>query len=43
MLAGLIDDDRFENRLALEGFDVFPKPYSAAELLSKVKDVLSRN
>jgi DNA-binding response OmpR family regulator len=43
MLAGLIDDDRLEYRLALEGFAVFPKPYSAAELLAKVKDVLSRS
>jgi len=41
MVAGLIDDDRLEYRLALEGFAVFPKPYSAAELLAKVKDVLS--
>lgn len=41
VVAGLIDDDRLEYRLALEGFAVFPKPYSAAELLSKVKDVLS--
>ncbi|HEY4948881.1 MAG TPA: response regulator [Candidatus Acidoferrales bacterium] len=41
MVAGLIDDDRLEYRLSLESFAVFPKPYSAAELLSKVKDVLS--
>jgi DNA-binding response OmpR family regulator len=41
MLAGIIDDERLEYRLELEGFAVFPKPYSAAELLSKVKDVLS--
>ncbi|HEY4950655.1 MAG TPA: response regulator [Candidatus Acidoferrales bacterium] len=41
MVAGLIDDDPLEYRLALERFAVFPKPYSAAELLSKVKDVLS--
>jgi DNA-binding response OmpR family regulator len=41
MVAGLIDDERLEYRLELEGFEVFPKPYSAAELLSKVKDVLS--
>lgn len=40
MLAGLLDNDRLEYRLALEGFAAFPKPYSAAELLSKVKDVL---
>jgi DNA-binding response OmpR family regulator len=43
MVAGLIDDDRLEYRLALEDFEVFPKPYSAAELLSKVKDVLPHN
>ena len=43
MVAGLIDDDRLEYRLALEGFEVFAKPYSAAELLSKVKDMLSHN
>jgi DNA-binding response OmpR family regulator len=43
MLGGLIDDDRLENRLALEGIEFFPKRYTAAELLSKVKDVLSSN
>jgi DNA-binding response OmpR family regulator len=43
MLTGLMDDDRLEYRLALEGFAVFPKPYSAAELLLKVKDVLPHN
>ena len=42
MVAGLIDDDRLEYRLQIEGFEVFPKPYAATELLSKVKDVLSR-
>jgi len=43
MLGGLIEDDRLENRLALEGIEFFPRRYTAAELLSKVKDVLSRN
>ena len=43
MLTGLMDDDRLEYRLALEGFEFFPRPYSAAELLSKVKDMLSHN
>jgi DNA-binding response OmpR family regulator len=42
MVAGLIDDDRLEYRLELEGFEIFPKPYSAAELLAKVKDMLAR-
>jgi DNA-binding response OmpR family regulator len=42
MVAGIIDDDRLKYRLELEGFEVFPKAYSAAELLAKVKEMLSR-
>ena len=42
MLGGLIDDDRLRNRAELQGFDIFPKPYPAAEFLSKVKEVLSK-
>jgi DNA-binding response OmpR family regulator len=42
MVAGIIDDERLEYRLELEGFEVFPKAYSAAELVAKVKDMLSR-
>ena len=42
MIGGLIDDDRLVNRMALEGFEVFPKPYPAAALLEKVKEVLNR-
>jgi two-component system, OmpR family, response regulator len=41
MVAGVIDDERLEYRLELEGFEVFPKPYGAAELLAKVKDMLA--
>jgi DNA-binding NtrC family response regulator len=41
MLGGLLDDDRLQHRESLQGFEVFPKPYSSAELLQKVKDVLS--
>ena len=41
MVAGLIDDDRLQNRLTLEGFEIFPQPYTADALLQKVKDVLS--
>jgi CheY-like chemotaxis protein len=40
MVAGLIDDDRLEYRLQLEGFEIFPKPYRADALLQKVKEVL---
>jgi two-component system response regulator VanR len=28
MVSGMIDDDRVLNRMALEGFEVFPKPAS---------------
>jgi len=42
MLGGLIEDDRLQYRMMLEGFEVFPKPFTAAELLEKVKDVLDK-
>jgi DNA-binding response OmpR family regulator len=41
MVGGLLDDDRLQMREELQGFAVFPKPYSAAELLEKVKEVLA--
>lgn len=41
IVGGLLDDDRLELRESLQGFEVFPKPYSAAELLQKVKEVLA--
>jgi DNA-binding response OmpR family regulator len=40
VMSGLMDDDRIQNRLTLQGFEVFPKPFTAAELVEKVKDVL---
>jgi CheY-like chemotaxis protein len=39
---GLIEDGRLQYRMTLEGFEVFPKPFTAAELLEKVKDVLQK-
>jgi DNA-binding response OmpR family regulator len=42
MVGGILDDQRLKNRESLDGFDVFPKPYSAAELLQKVKEVLNK-
>ena len=42
ILGGLLDDERLQYREALQGFEVFPKPYSVAELLQKVKDILSK-
>jgi CheY-like chemotaxis protein len=43
MVGGLLDDERLRDRESLQGFEVFPKPYKAAELLQKVKDVLSKS
>ena len=42
ILGGLLDDERLQFREALQAFEIFPKPYTAAELLQKVKDVLSK-
>lgn len=42
LVGGLLDDDRLHYREALQGFDVFPKPYTPAELLRKVSDVLNK-
>jgi DNA-binding response OmpR family regulator len=40
MVGGLLDDDRLKNREIIEGFDLFPRPFRAAELLGKVKEML---
>ena len=42
ILGGLQDDERLQNREALQGFRVFPKPYTPAALLQEIKDVLSK-
>jgi len=42
MVGGLLEDDRLQYRLALEGFEVFPKPSPAAQLIEKVKEVLGK-
>ena len=39
---GLLDDDRLQNREALQGFEVFPKPYTTTVLLQAVKDILGK-
>jgi hypothetical protein len=41
MVAGIIEDDRLEYRLQLEGFEIFPAACTASALLAKVKDVLA--
>lgn len=42
MVAGLLDDDRLSYRESVSGIDVFPKPFTADELLAKVHEVLAR-
>jgi DNA-binding NtrC family response regulator len=42
ILGGVLEDDRLQYREELEGFYVFPKPYTAAQMLEKVKEVLER-
>jgi DNA-binding response OmpR family regulator len=42
MMGGMMDDDRIQNRLTLQGFEIFPKPFTAAELIQKVKDTLQK-
>jgi len=39
-VAGLLDDDRLRYRADLAGFDVFPAPFTAAQLIEKVEEVL---
>ncbi len=42
ILGGRLEDDRLQNREELQGFEVFPRPYPAAEMLEKVRDVLNK-
>ncbi len=42
IVGGLLDDDRLQLRESLAGFEVFPKPYGAAELLQRVAEVLAK-
>lgn len=42
ILGGLLDDDRLQYREELEGFEIFPKPYTGDQLIEKVKEVLDR-
>ena len=41
MASGLLDDDRLNFRESIHGIEVFPKPFTAADLLEKVHEVLS--
>jgi len=41
IVGGLLDDDRLQYRESLAGFEIFPKPYTAVQLIEKVKEVLA--
>ena len=40
VVAGLLDDDRLKYRANLEKFEIFPPPFTAAQLIEKVREVL---
>ena len=40
VVAGLLDDDRLQYRADLERFEIFPPPFTAGQLLGKIKDIL---
>jgi DNA-binding response OmpR family regulator len=41
IVSGLIDDERLNYRESVHRIEVFPKPFTAADLLEKVRDVLA--
>jgi len=43
MVGGLPDDDRVTNREELQGFEIFPKPFSAEDFLARVEEVLAKH
>ena len=40
VVAGLPDDDRLQYRKDVEGLEMFPPPFTTAQLLDKVEEVL---
>jgi DNA-binding NtrC family response regulator len=42
LVAGLLDDDRLRYRSELEGFEIFPPPFSTAQLIETVAQILKR-
>jgi CheY-like chemotaxis protein len=42
LLGGLLDNERLAYRAEQQGFEVFPKPYTAAVLLQEVRKVLNK-
>jgi len=42
MVGGIIDDDRLTFRMEIERFEIFPTPFTKAELVERVEEVLDR-
>jgi len=42
VVAGVLEDFRIQNRAVLEGFDEFPLPFTADQLVEKVEQVLKK-
>ena len=40
IVGALLDDDRIRYRAKLEGFELFPPPFPAAQLIQKVGEVM---
>ena len=40
MVAGFPEDNRLQYRASIDAIDVFPKPFTAAEFIQKISDVL---
>ena len=40
IVAGLLEDVRLQNRSAFEGFEEFPQPFTADQLIEKIEQVL---
>jgi CheY-like chemotaxis protein len=43
MVAGLLADDRIQTRAELEQMGIFPQPFTGAQLLEKVREVLTKS
>jgi len=41
IVSGYLDDDRVLRRAKLDSFELFPRPFTVAELLEKVEQVLA--
>jgi DNA-binding response OmpR family regulator len=42
MVAGMLADDRLQNRAELEGIEIFPQPFTGSQLLQKVRSIFDR-